>query len=106
MTIRELEKAALKAGRRGESWSSFWREHADAIRALEPYCRERFHKLRSRLLHMCLTADDAGQFAIGDDDGLCPWERDDQPTCPHDTFTQARINWSSIGTPSPAGDER
>lgn len=85
---KQLERRAVEAHRRGESWAIFWGRHGDDVRAVEPYNRGRFRRLVDRLLALVVSGDTDGQQPIGDDDAMA-WERDDQPS-PHDSKTQAR----------------
>jgi hypothetical protein len=66
-----LERAAIAANRRGESWGTFWERHAAAIRQAEPWDRAAYHRLVQRLMHLVATGDRSGQFGVGD------WEADD-----------------------------
>ena len=50
MTVKQLEREAARAGRAGMTWSTWWERHGDHVRALEPFHRERFHRLHRRLL--------------------------------------------------------
>jgi hypothetical protein len=85
-----LEHAAIKAFNAGGTWSDFWAEHGEAIKAAEPWSRERFGQLYRRLMHLVLCGDDSGMVNMADDEPM-PWERDDTQSKPDDTHTQARL---------------
>jgi hypothetical protein len=70
--IRALERQALDAHRRGESWTAFWQQHAEHIRNAEPWSRERFRRLYSRLMALVVSGDCDGMMAVGDTDAE-PW---------------------------------
>ena len=70
--IRRLEAAARAAFNRGDSWGTYWEQHAAEIRSIDHWCRHEFHRLRDRLLSLCLSGDCDGLYPIsapfGDDD--------------------------------------
>jgi hypothetical protein len=94
MVVRTLERNAIQAHHRDESWSMFWANHGDAIRRAEPWNRSRFNALMRRLLSLVVSGDSDGLEPVGDDDGL-PWEVGDWPK-PADTGTQARCLLTSL----------
>jgi hypothetical protein len=106
-TTRHLKHLAIQAHRRGQRWTDFWNERADAVRAAVPYDRQRRHRLVCRLLGLVVAGDANGQTAVGDDDA--PWVRDDQPMQIVDaTRTAARCQLSSLpmqeaARPAPGG---
>ena len=88
MTVKQLERAALQAHRRGELWRDFHRQHSVEINRAEPCDHHAYHRLVNRLLSLVVSGDTDGQQPLGDDDAM-PWDRDDQVS-PHDSKTQAR----------------
>jgi hypothetical protein len=62
--IKQLERAALDAHRRGDTWASFWQEHATTICNAEPHSRQRFQRLVRRLLGLVTSGDTAGQHPV------------------------------------------
>jgi hypothetical protein len=70
---RTLERAAIKAHRRGIGWNDFWHRHADQVRQAEPFNVAAYHRLMRRLLSLVVSGDLDGQQPVGDD---MPWERD------------------------------
>ena len=82
--IKALERLALDAHRRGVGWECFWTEHADAVRACEPWCRAKYRKIFSRLLAIVVCGDCSGMTAVGDDVAQVPIS---------DTTTAARCLW-------------
>jgi hypothetical protein len=90
MHYRTLEQAAIKAFNVGTSWATFWAQHAQEVKAAEPYNVRRFHSLYMRLLSLVTSGNDNGTRSIGEDTE--PWERDDQEQSqPDDTVTKARL---------------
>ena len=85
--IQQLERGAVEAHRRGETWATFWQMHGDAVIAVEPWNRQRFRQLANRLLALVASGDTDGQRPIGDDD-VAPWEVDDVAGC--DVCTTAK----------------
>jgi hypothetical protein len=92
--VNQLEHAAIDAHRRGIGWSDFWTEHADAIRAAEPYNASRYRRLVAKLLHLVASGDESGMEPAG-----APWLLDDVPehSKPADIGTSARIDWTATG---------
>jgi hypothetical protein len=86
--VKHLERAALDAHRRGESWAAFWRQHEAAVRRAEPWSQEQYRRLVNRLLHLLVSGDESGMEPVGDD--LEPWVRDDEASKPADVGTRAR----------------
>jgi hypothetical protein len=82
----ELERAAIDAHERDLSWADFWGANGAAVRAAEPWDRERFRRLVNRLLHLVASGDGSGAEPAGDAE---PWEPDDAPA-PDDSTTAAR----------------
>ena len=92
--IKQLERRATKAHRDGVGWVTFWPTIADAVRAAAPFDRLAYQRLRGRLLHLLLTGETSGMYAIGDDDAT-PWLDDDSATVRRpvdDTTTRARFS--------------
>jgi hypothetical protein len=87
--IKKLEQAAIDAHRRGERWETFWHQHAEQARAVEPYSRQRFKRLFDRLVALVASGDTAGMMPVGDD-GAMSWTLDDEANKPADTGTAAR----------------
>jgi hypothetical protein len=91
--IQTLERAALSAHRRGDTWNDFWPTVAERVRAAVPYNRQARKRLIDRLLHLLVCGDLDGQEppAIAE-----PWERDDaEQSKPADVGTNAR--WQGDG---------
>jgi hypothetical protein len=91
--MRDLEAAALAAHYRGMTWATFWQQHGADVAAAEPHDRQRYHRLRQRLLRLLVAGDLDGQQAVGD---TMPWEARDAPPVPviSDTETMARCRWA------------
>jgi hypothetical protein len=91
--IGNLEAVAQAAHYRGMSWAEFWQQHGADVAAAEPHDRQRFHRLRQRLLGLLVSGDLDGQEPAG---GTMPWEADDAPADPviSDTETAARCLWT------------
>lgn len=92
MTISQLEKAAVKAHRCGQTFAQYWEQYQEAIRTVGP--RDRFNSLYRKLLCLVVAGDSDGSEPLGDD---APWIADDERTKPSDTATAAR--WQGMGTP-------
>ncbi len=90
---RALERAALDAHRRGDTWATFWASHAEQVRAVEPYDRDAYRRLVSRLLALVVSGDLDGQEPAGD---AMPWTVDDDAGKPADVRTQARCLWPIV----------
>jgi hypothetical protein len=71
--IQRLERAAVRAHRRGVRWNQFWESHADAIKTAVP--RDRLQGLFKRLLCLLLSGNTDGLTPVGDD--MEPWLADD-----------------------------
>jgi hypothetical protein len=95
---RQLERAALRAHRRGERWASFWPTVAAHVQRAVPYDVGAYHRLVRRLLALLVSGDDSGMMAVGDAE---PWDADDTALpngiVTSDVMTQARINWLGAG---------
>ncbi len=52
--VKHLERQALAAHRRGNTWAMFWQMLGDDVRHTEPYDRGRYRRLVNRLLHLRL----------------------------------------------------
>jgi hypothetical protein len=77
MSVKQLESAALAAHRAGDTWAMFWQEHGTDVAAAEPHDRQRYHRLRQRLLALVVAGDTDGQEPPGDGwPRPCPWELD------------------------------
>lgn len=74
---KQLERLALKAHANGLDFSTWWPIVKPQVDALEPWCLQRWRKLRNRLMHLVCTGDGSGQFAVGDSDAM-PWDVDDR----------------------------
>jgi hypothetical protein len=75
--IRTLEAAALAAHYRRMTWAEFWQQHGADVAAAEPHDRQRYHRLRQRLLALVVAGDTDGQEPPGDGwPRPCPWELD------------------------------
>jgi hypothetical protein len=94
MTVKQLERAAIRAHRADHAWATFWANHAEQVRQCEPYHRGRYHRLVHHLLHLVCSGDPGGEMPAGE-----PWLDDDVPAVaqPSDTETAARINWEAAG---------
>ena len=86
-TVKQLERHALDARRRGIGWSVFWKMHGRGVCAAEPWNRTKFRRLVNRLLALVASGDCDGQEPAGD---VMPWEIDDEAAKPPDVGTQAR----------------
>jgi hypothetical protein len=53
--IKQLERAAQDAHRRGLLWGDFWTEHGAAVCAAEPNDRAKFQRLIRRLLGLVVA---------------------------------------------------
>ncbi len=97
MTERNrLEKLAIAAHRRGDTWAQFWPTVADAVAQAEPWDLAARSKLVTRLSLLVTAGDLHGSRPIGD------WWLDDrasatEPPSPHDSETAARVNWQRAG---------
>ena len=97
--VQQLEREALDAHARGQSWSEFWPTVADRVRQAES-CGGDYHALVGKLLHLLLCGNVDGAEPVGD--GLDLWFLDDAK--PADTGSRARINWRAAGV-QPVGTE-
>jgi hypothetical protein len=88
---KELERLALTAHQRGESWAAFWERHGNAVQQAEPWNARQFKRLYDRLLALVCSGDTAGMepLAIAE-----PWLQDDCPAPVSDTITAARCLWT------------
>jgi hypothetical protein len=91
-SIQRFEQAALAAYGRGETWSAFWKQHAEQVKQAEPYNARRLKRLVDHLLHLLTTGETSGQYppVIAE-----PWERDNQ-----DQHQLADIAGSIVGSAS------
>ena len=85
---KQLERAALDAHRRGESWQQFMQTHHDSMRACESSDVQRYRALCGRLLHCLATGERSGMEPPNVES---PWERNDNVVTPADTGTKANI---------------
>jgi hypothetical protein len=90
-SIQGLEKMAIDAHTRGERREVFWQRHGEQVREAEPWCRARFRRLYDKLMHLVCSGDNAGQYPPGNDPE--PWLVDDLQSKPHDTITNARMQF-------------
>jgi hypothetical protein len=89
MTITQLESAALEAHQQGLCWCEFWQQHGHAVKAAEPFSRDKLRRLCDRLLKLLLSGDTDGHEPVGSDPE--PWLTDDaEQSKPSDTATRAR----------------
>ena len=103
MTAHEqLERLAIDAHTRGDTWTAWWPSVAEQVRAAEPWNRGRYRRLVGRLLALVASGDVDGQRPVGAD--LEPWEADDAK--PADTGTAARIDWQAAGIAEPTRQGR
>jgi hypothetical protein len=77
---RMLELLALDCHHVGSTWDSFWLEHGERVRKVEPYDRARYRRLVRRLMALVVSGDTDGHEPISA--GLLwgtamPWETDD-----------------------------
>lgn len=72
-----LERLAVEAYERGETWNQFFETHGDAIRKAEPFNRHRYHRLTFKLMAIVTGGNLDGYEPIGMRDPA-PWELDDQ----------------------------
>lgn len=86
-TLATLKREAIESHRQGEPWQAYWQRHADDVRRLEPYAREKFRDLYLTLLHIHVTGEESGRLPPPAE---MPWERDEVQT-PDDTHTEARL---------------
>jgi hypothetical protein len=95
---RTLERDAIRAHARGDTWATFWTEHGAAVCAAEPHSRERFQRLVRRLLSLITSGDTDGMEPAGE-----PWLLGEQqePVNPSDTSTQARCLWPMVAAALP-----
>jgi hypothetical protein len=92
--VKELERLAIDAHHRGETWAAFWNQHGNEVKAAEPYNRQRLRRLVNRLLSLVVSGDLDGQEPPSI---LEPWELDDsEANKPADTGTQARFDWEQL----------
>ena len=107
MTIKELEAAALAAGKRSESWGSFWQRHREDVRLAAPHDRAAFHRLHGRLLHLHLTGDDAASMPPVIPTPGCRGTATTTRPARRMTLAPAPFaTGATIGHPTPSGGER
>jgi hypothetical protein len=92
--IGTLERAAIRAHRRGSCWAEFWEAYGHQVRAAEPFDRGKYHRLVRRLMALLVAGNEDGAEPAGD--ALEPWEREDTAK-PSDVGTAARIDWTAAG---------
>jgi hypothetical protein len=85
MTVKQLERAAIRAHARGETFNQFWERYGEAIRNAGP--RDRFNSLYRKLLCIVVSGDGANTEPLGDD---APWFADDEQHKPADVGTAAK----------------
>ena len=88
-----LERLAIDAHRRGDTWPQFWPTVASDVAAAEPWDRTAYHRLVRRLSYLVTCGNADGMVAVGDGE---PWQADDEaPMVPiiDDTTTTARCLW-------------
>jgi hypothetical protein len=61
---KQLERHAVEAHRNSESWTTFWRQHGGEVRRAEPFDRQRFNRLTSKLLALVVSGDSNGLRGI------------------------------------------
>jgi hypothetical protein len=83
--VRDLERHALDAHCRGDTWGTFWTEHGAAVCRAEPNDRDHFARLVRRLLALVTS---------GDTDGMEPW-----------ATTQCRGSWTTTNLRPPTAGE-
>ncbi len=88
--IKHLERPALQAHRRGDTWATFWQQYGQDAIALEPHHRQRFKRLTDRLLSLVTSGNLDGMEPAGE-----PWLGDDVQVeqAVDDTQTAARCLW-------------
>ena len=91
MTQDELERAAVAAFARGDTWTQFFADMGPSIRALEPFNARRYRRLTDHLLCLIVAGDVIGHVPVGDDDETPGWVRDDALGEVSDTHTNARL---------------
>ena len=91
-TLAQLERLALQAHARGDTWREFWPSVSNAVAHLAGANRRRFHTVYGLLFGLVVCGDLDG----GEPIGSSPWEQDDAPPVPvlGDTITAARCLWS------------
>ena len=99
--IENLERAALDAHGKNRTWDTFWARHGADVRQAEPWDRQRFRRLVSRLLHLLTTGDPAGQFGVGDPDAPNPWEEDDQQAAAEARLSQVTLECGQLSVTGP-----
>jgi hypothetical protein len=85
-----LENLAISAHRRGDRWVEFWPTVAADVAALEPWDRDAYRKLVSRLSYLLVAGNCDGSEPVGD------WFVDDvqpMPIIVDDVSTNARCLW-------------
>ena len=89
-----LERQAIAAHRRGDTWADFHRRHRVEMHRTEPIDHRAYHRLVCRLLSLLTSGDTDGMEPAGD---AMPWQADDESTKPADVGTAAKINWQAAG---------
>ena len=86
---RALERAAVDCHRRGIGWTDFWQRHGIAVREVESYNRQRYHRLVRRLLHLLTSGEASGEHPVGHEMlwGMA-WDEDDYSLPPQGADTQ------------------
>ena len=76
MDVKELEKLAIAAHRRGEGWSEFWTpETAELVRQAQPYDGAAYQRLSHKLLHLLICGNGDGHRPV-DLDAPQQWDLD------------------------------
>ncbi len=75
--MNSLERLAIDAHHRGETWDEWWAQYGAQVKQAEPYNRLKLRRLVRRLSYLLTCGNTDGQFPPGDEDGIMPWDRDD-----------------------------
>lgn len=70
---KKLERLAIKAHTRGETWKQFCAAQGDAIQQVEPFDRQRYRRLENKLMVLVMSGN-RKSIPTGD---LTSWELDD-----------------------------
>lgn len=97
MNTKLLETAAIRGHRAGTRWADFYAAHREAIEHMRLFDRDGTRRLLRRLTYLLTCGDVDGFKPVGDSDPA-PWSRDEaEMNKPHDSLTQACINWEAAG---------
>ncbi|MGO9109669.1 MAG: hypothetical protein ACLP9L_10585 [Thermoguttaceae bacterium] len=78
MTRKDLERLAIDAHCRGDTWADLWPTVATNVAKAEPWDARRYHRLVRCLLGLVVSGDTDGQQPAGDGwPRPCAWELDD-----------------------------